>query len=429
MRVHGADGVDPTPATVADRGAVLSSDDSAPVRVPEPGEKALRFYRSGNVLWCLRVFWELLVPALVLFTGLSARIRNRAEQIGRNWLLAVMIYIGVFMALKYLVEFPLNCYQGFVRQHAFGLSNQTFGRWLGRSLKRLGVDTAVGAGFLWIPYWLMRKSPRRWWVYGWMATTAATAFMVFVTPLWIDPLFNQFGPVKDQALESDILALANRAGIEGARVFEVDKSADTKAVNAYVTGFMASKRIVLWDTLVARLDRRELLTVLGHEMGHYVLGHVRQGILLSAVLTFFGFYALYRVNGRLIVRFKERFGFDHVSDIASWPLVLLLLGIGQLALDPFILAFSRHVEREADRFALEITRDNHAAATAEVKLQAANLGVPRPGLVYTLWRASHPSSGERIDFANSYRPWATGEAPKYEHLFAPAKTNENSFLQ
>src|SRR5437667_8846614 len=179
----------------------------------------------------------------------------------------------------------------------------------------------------------MRKSPRRWWLHAWMAATGAGALMVFLTPVWIDPLFNRFGPMKDKALEADILALASRAGIPGSRVFEVDKSADTKAVNAYVTGFMASKRIVLWDTLVARLDRRELLTVLGHEMGHYVLGHVRQGVLLSAVLTFFGFYAFYRVNGRLIERFKERFGFDRVSDIASWPLILLLLGIGQLALD------------------------------------------------------------------------------------------------
>ena len=395
------------------------SDDSIPVPVPEPDEKAVRYYRSGNVLWCARALWELFVPALILFTGFSARMRDRAEHIGGNWFFALALYVVSFMAVNYLLEFPLNFYQGFVRQHAYDLSNQSFGRWFGHSLKRLGVDTATCAALLWIPYRVMGKSPRRWWFHAWMATTAATFFMVFITPVWIDPLFNRFGPMHDKDLEAEILALAERAGIEGSRVYEVDKSADTKAVNAYVTGFMGTQRIVLWDTLIAKLDRRELLTVTGHEIGHYALRHVLQGILLSSVLTFFGFYIFYRASGRLIGRFKQRFGFGHVSNFASWPLVLLCFGVGNLALDPFVLAFSRHVEHEADRFALELTRDNRAAATAEVKLQLANLGVPRPGLMYKLWRASHPPAGERIDFANAYKPWMTGGRLKYGHLFKP----------
>src|SRR5437762_1006404 len=352
----------------------LRSDDFDQVLVPEPGEKAMRFYRSGNALWCVRAFWELFVPALILFSGFSARIRDRVERIRRNWYLTVALYVVSFMVVKYLLDFPLACYQEFFRQHAYGLSNQSFGRWLSHSLTRLGVEIVVGAAFLWAPYWLMRKSPRRWWLHAWMAATGAGALMVFLTPVWIDPLFNRFGPMKDKALEADILALASRAGIPGSRVYEVDKSADTTAVNAYVTGFMGTKRIVLWDTLIAKLDRSELHTVVGHEIGHYALRHVLQGILLSSVLTFFGLYIFYRISGRLIGRFKERFGFGHVSNFASWPLVLLCFGVGNLALDPFVLAFSRHVEHEADRFALELTRDNHAAATAEVKLQLANLG-------------------------------------------------------
>jgi len=414
---------DTTLAEPATAGSVFPPDDSAPVPVPEPTEKAIRFYRSGNVLWCIRTVWELSVPALILFTGCSARLRHWAERTGGRWLFALAVYLVAFMALNYLLEFPLNCYQGFFRQHAYDLSNQSFGRWLGNSLKRLGVDTTVYAGFLWIPYLLMRSSPRRWWLYSWMAATAGTVFMVFITPVWIDPLFNQFSPMKDKALEAEILALAERAGIEGSRVFEVEKSTDTKAVNAYVTGFMGTKRIVLWDTIIAKLDRRELLVVMGHEIGHYVLRHLLQGILLSSALTFFGLYVFYRVSGRLIGRFKARFGFDRISDIASWPFILLFFSVGNLALDPFILAFSRHLEHEADRFALEITRDNHADATASVKLQIQNLSVPRPGLMYKLWRASHPPVGERIDFANAYQPWMKGEGLKYEHLFRPSKTN------
>ena len=233
--------------------------------------------------------------------------------------------------------------------------------------------------------------------------------MVFITPVWIDPLFNKFSPLKDKALEAEIVALAERSGIRESRVYEVEKSADTKAVNAYVTGFMGTKRIVLWDTIIAKLDRRELLAVMGHEIGHYVLRHVLLGILFSSALTFLGLYIFYRVNGRLIDRFKARFGFERLTDIASWPFILLFFTVGNLALDPFILAFSRHLEHEADRFALEITRDNHADATASIKLQIENLSVPRPGLFYKLWRASHPSVGERIDFANTYKPWLKGE--------------------
>jgi Zn-dependent protease with chaperone function len=411
----------------ADPGVVFPSDDSAPVPVPAPSETAIRFYRSGNVLWCLRTLWELGLPAVILLSGFSARLRDWAGRAGRTWFFALVIYVVAFTVLKYVLEFPLDCYQGFFRQHAYGLSNQSFGRWLGNSLKRLGVETGLGASFLWIPYWLMRRSPRRWWLYTWMATTAATVFMAFLTPILIDPLFNQFSPLKDKALEADVLALAQRAGIEGSRVYEVAKSADTKALNAYVTGFMGTKRIVLWDTLIAKLDRRELMTVLGHEIGHYVLRHVLQGILFSAVLTWLGLYVFYRVSGRLIGRFKALFGFEGVSDIASWPLILVCFTAADLALSPPILAFSRHLEHEADRFALEITRDNHADATASVKFQSQNLGVPRPGLFYTLWRASHPSVGERIDFANGYRPWANGGRSKYEDLFKPAgagRTNE-----
>ena len=404
----------------ADR-AISPSDDS--VLVPEPGERANRFYRTGNLFWCIRAFWDLFVPALILFTGVSAGLGAWTERIGRKWFFAVTIYIVVFAALKYVLEFPLNCYLGFFRQQAYDLSNQTFSHWLATSFKHLAVEMTVCAGFVWIPYLFMRKSPRRWWLYIWAATTVATVFVVCVAPVWIDPLFNRFGPMKNRVLEADILALAKRAGIEAHRVYEVDKSADTKTVNAYVTGFLKTKRIVLWDTMIVRLNRRELLTVMGHEMGHYVLGHVWQGIMLSAVLTFVGFHVFYRVNDRLINRFRERFGFNRVSNIASWPLILLCLRVSHLALNPFILGFSRHLEHEADRFALEITRDNHAAATAFAKEQAENLSVPRPGGMYKLWRATHPPAGERIDFANSYRPWENGGLLKYGHLFTAPETN------
>ena len=149
---------------------------------------------------------------------------------------------------------PLDYYEGFVRQHAYGLSNQTRGKWWSeRSRARSSACVVVGVLFLWVPYLLLRKSPRRWWLY---TAAAAIPFIVvlLVTPIWIAPLFNKFGPMKDKALETQILALADRAGIEGSRVFEVNKSVDTKTLNAYVAGFRQTKRIVLWDTIIAALD-------------------------------------------------------------------------------------------------------------------------------------------------------------------------------
>jgi Zn-dependent protease with chaperone function len=232
---------------------------------------------------------------------------------------------------------------------------------------------------------------------------------MLVKPIWIDPLFNHFGPLKNQALERSILALAQRAGIEGSRVFEVEKSVDTKAVNAYVTGVFGTKRIVLWDTLIAKLGEKELLFVMAHEMGHYVLGHVVRSILLSALVTLAGLYLVDRVGRMVIGRFSASLQFDRLSDVAAVPLLLLLLHASSLVLSPIALAYSRYQEHEADRFALELTRTNHSGATAFIKLQQENLSIPRPGFLYKTFRATHPSIGDRIDFCNSYKPWQIGQ--------------------
>jgi STE24 endopeptidase len=229
--------------------------------------------------------------------------------------------------------------------------------------------------------------------------------------------------MKNKALEAQILALAERAGIAGSRVFEVDKSVDTEAVNAYVTGFGQSKRIVLWDTIIAKLGRRELLYVMGHEMGHYVLGHIPRSIAFFSLLILATFYAAHRTAGSVLRRWRERIGFSELADVASLPLILLLAGLFSLLVTPLAMSYSRWQEHESDRFGLELTHDNHAAALAFVELQTENLGNPRPGWLYKLWRSSHPPIGERIDFCNSYRPWQTGEPQAYQQLIHPPAAN------
>src|SRR5262249_2809468 len=225
--------------------------------------------------------------------------------------------------------------------HAYGLSNQTFGKWLGDSLKTLLLGLAAGCLFLWVPYVLLDKSPHRWWLYTGLLAAPFILLVVFIAPIWVAPLFNDFGPMQDKALEARILHLAERAGIDGSRVYEEDKSVDTKAVNAYVTGFLGTKRIVLWDTLLAKLPEREILFIMGHEMGHYVLNHVLQGVLFSSLLVLVTLFAVHRTAGPLIRRYRARWGFDRLADVASLPLIFLLVNLFSLIVVPVGLAFSR----------------------------------------------------------------------------------------
>jgi Zn-dependent protease with chaperone function len=273
---------------------------------------------------------------------------------------------------------------------------------------------------LWIPYLLLRRSPKRWWLYAGLASIPIATLVLVITPIWVDPLFNDFGPMKDTALEARILSLARRVGIEGSRVYEVDKSVDTRTLNAYVTGVGSTKRIVLWDTILTRLEPEQVLFVTAHEMGHFVLRHTLTFILGTAALITLSLYVVHRIAGSLIVRFSRRFGFEQLSDLASFPLLLLLGSIVSLVLIPVLLTLSRYQEHEADRFALEVTRDNRTAATTFVRLQEENLSVPRPGPLYMLWRGSHPALGDRIDFANRYRPWESKDRLRYDRLVRPA---------
>lgn len=393
------------PATPAPAAAVEAVDEDAPVAVPEASEKAMQFYRTGMGFWAFNRVWGILLPAVVLFSGLSARLRNVASGNGRwGWFVTVALFVPLYMLLVALIDLPLVFYQGYVRLHAYGLSNQTLAKWARDHFLALAVDAGVGVLVGWGVYALLRRAPRRWWLWTALGSIPFLLLGMLVMPIWIDPLFNDFGPMKDKGLERSILNLAEKAGIASGRVFEVNKSEDTKAVNAYVTGFLGSKRIVLWDTLLAKLNEREVLFVMAHEMGHYVLGHVVRSILLSFVVTLIGLYFVNRTAHALIDRFRARLGFADLADVASVPLILTLLHVATLFLMPVAMAYSRYQEHEADRFALDLTRMKHSGATAFVKLQQENLGNPRPGWVYRTFRASHPSIGERIDFCNAYRP-------------------------
>jgi STE24 endopeptidase len=386
------------------------------VEVPEPSELALQYHRSGNVLWTLGLALSLFIPGLLLFSGISARLRATAVRWGRRWYPSLAIYAVLFILITSLMAFPLAYYEGFVRQHAYGLSNESFQSWAADWLKSVALSGVGLALVIWIPYLLLRRSPERWWLYAGLATLPLVTLLLVVSPAWIDPLFNDFRRLKDPALEQRIITLAERAGIPESRVYQVNKSVETKTVNAYVTGVAATKRIVLWDTILAKLEPDQIEFVVAHEIGHFVLHHVLASIVLATVLATVSFYVIHRVAGRLLLRFGPRFGFYRLSDPASLPLLVLLGTVVSLIVTPLVIAFRRHQEHEADRFALELTRNNRAAALAFVRIQEENLAVPRPGPLYMMWRASHPSLAERVEFANHYRPWDEGKPLRYGEL-------------
>lgn len=383
------------------------------VAVPGASEQAMAYYQTGIALWILGGLVGLLVPAAILFTGVSARMRDLARRVSTRWPVVVPVYFLLFMLAISVANLPLAFYGDYVVEHRFGLSNQSLGKWLADAAIGAVIAFVIGSLVLLALYRLLAASPRRWWL--WLGLLAIPFVLVasLIGPIWVEPLFNRFGPMQDRALEAKILALAERAGIERGRVFEVAKSEDTKTTNAYVTGILGTERIVLWDTLIAKLDERELLTVMGHEMGHYVLGHGWMAILFSCALFMLAFYGAHRLSRALLARYSARFGFDRLDDIASLPLLMLSAGLVLVLARPLVNAVSRHMEWEADRFALEITQDNRAAASGFAKSVRDNLEVPRPYRWVSLLRASHPTLADRIEFANTYRPWETGEPLRY----------------
>ncbi len=413
-----ASGANPAPTAPSPVSAAAAAAETGPVPIPEPTEKALKYYRSGNKLWVVETLWGFAIPLVILFTGFSARIRTLATRLsGGRWFLTIALFAVLYGLVGFVIDLPLAYCTGFARPHAYGLSDQLPSKWWGDAFKGLGVGLVLSALALWIPYLLLKKSPKRWWLYTAIVAVPLVILLQMISPVFIDPLFNKFGPMKDKALERKILALADRAGISGGKVYEVDKSVDTKTVNAYVNGFGQTKRIVLWDTTIKKLKPEEVLFVMGHEMGHYVLGHVRQLVVLISFLILIGLLAVHLSANGMIARFKDRLGFESLSDVASLPLLSLIFSLVFFVLTPAVFVFTRHIEHEADRFGLEITRDSRNAATAFVKLQEENLAIPRPGPVYKFFRQSHPPLGERIDFANEYKPWAAGQPLTYGKLF------------
>jgi len=367
----------------------------------------IRHSRLSDVLYFVDFAYSIGALLLVLGAGWSARFRDAAERATKKKFVAAMIYFLCLILALTVIQFPLSFYAGYVVPHQFDLTEQSFASWMGDFGKALAVDVVIGSVIAALALLVIRKI-RRWWVVLWVGSIPLIVLAVIAVPLIIDPLFNKFEPLRDEVLKRALLEEASKAGIEGSRVYQVDKSKQTKTMNAYVTGLGPTKRIVMWDTLLQKMDHDEVLVVMGHEMGHYVLHHIWKGIAFGVLVSLLGFFLAQKAYERGLVRWGGRWGVAERGDPAALPWLLVVATVITFLSSPVSNSFSRHIEHQADIFGLELTHMNEPMASAFVKFAEDSKVDPNPPRFIEWWRYSHPSLGRRIEFVLHYRPWEEG---------------------
>lgn len=369
-----------------------------------------RYANTRMWLSLIDPLYAVLVGLLILFSGLAARMRDVAEKVTRSRYVHTLVFLVLYTAVVAVLTLPLSWYAGYALEHQYGLSNQSLSEWATEQLKSAGVGVLFFGviPLVWLAYRAIRER-RHWWAWLGAGTLPVIVFAVLIQPVVIDPMFNEFKPLEDKVLEARVLELAERTGIPGRNVYQVDKSEQTNKLNAYVNGFGVSQRVVFWDTIIAAMDHDELAFVAGHEMGHYVLGHVWKTLAFLTLLSFLLFFLTAKFMTWMIGRFGDRWGFTEPHDLASLPLFAMLIAVFGFFVQPAVYAFSRYQERQADMYALEVTHMNDAGARAFLKLGAQNRSNPEPSTLQTWLLWTHPPLVERVRFMQSYRPWEEGE--------------------
>ena len=265
--------------------------------------------------------------------------------------------------------------------------------------------------FVWIPYALIARSSRRWWLYAGAISVPVTFFALIVLPVWIDPLTTSYRPLADKSLYAEIEALAVRCGVDHIPVF-------VGGHDTTVVGLGPTNRIILGENWLPNKKPDQLLVTVGHELKHYVMGDNYMSIAVISGVLLLGFLMTHVLGNALIARYHARFGFNDLSDPASLPLAVLILTLSWLCILPLFNWYGRHIEFEADRFSLELTHENHGMAQMEADYIAGG-DVPDWGPFFRIFRATHPTDGERIRFANSYHPWEHGGPLVYGDVCKP----------
>jgi STE24 endopeptidase len=411
----------PTPATVGQGAPVLTTHFQASkiTRYSLPPDLYRKAINLGKIRFRLALLgfpYSLIVLWLILHWKLAPKYRSWAEAFSRKRFLQCVIFAPLLLFTTAVLTLPLDIYGESVEKQ-YGISIQGWASWSWDWIKAELIFLVVSTFLVWLLYAVIRRSPRRWWFYFWLVSLPIGLCLVFLQPWVIDPLFHKFEPLqqKDPALVAALEPMVRRAGenIPPERMFWMQASNKTNAINAYVAGIGASKRIVVWDTTIQKMNTPQIVYVVGHEMGHYVLHHIPKGLTLFALMLLVLFYLGYRLVGWVLVRWGLGWRIRALDDWASLPVLLLLITILFFVAMPAFMVVSRYFEHQADQYGLEVTHgltpdSGQVAAQAFEVLGESALSNPEPNPIDVFLFYTHPGIPDRIRFSLTYDPWANG---------------------
>ncbi len=374
---------------------VVAATDAYLAKVPAEKKAQSDAYFEGGY-WL--ILWDFLyaaaVSVLLLSTHLSARMRSFAERITPYQPLRTFAYWAQYLVVTFVVGAPLAVYEGFIREHQYGLATQTFGPWLGDQLKTFAVTLFLGGFAIAVLFGIVRRLPRTWHIWGAVAAFALVAVQAMIFPVFIAPLFNQYTKLDDPAIREPILSLARANGIPATEVYKVDASRQSTRISANVSGFLGTERITLNDNLLTRATLPEIMSVMGHEMGHYVLNHAYKGLLVFLIVLAVFFAGMRRALEWSLGRWGARWEIRGVSDPAVLPLAVLIISIFSFLYTPIGNTVTRTMEYEADMYGLNAVRQPDGFA--DIALKLAEYRKLSPGPLEEMIFFDHPSGRTRI---------------------------------
>ncbi|MBL7157731.1 MAG: M48 family metallopeptidase [Candidatus Omnitrophica bacterium] len=347
-------------------------------------------------------FLDLLIGALYLILFqffLSFQLKESVFNITPNFYFAFTIYLAAFSLFYYAATFPLNLYSSFVLEHKFKLSNQGFLDWFKDDIKGGILSLFIFLAFMQVLYLLLRHFSATWWIWIAFVWFIATVIFAKIAPIVIVPLFFKYSPVES-SLKTKIFELSKKCGMKILDVYKIDFSKKTKKLNAALVGLGKTRRVILADNLVEEFTDREIMGVMAHEFAHHKLFHMWKIISFAFLATFISFYVLYLLSIKIVVLFKA----DGIYDMAIFPFFALVLSLTGFFTMPAKNAFSRRLERSADIFALEVTKDRDSFISLMNKLSSRNLADPNPSKLVKFLFYDHPPISERIELAENYKP-------------------------
>jgi STE24 endopeptidase len=364
-------------------------------------ERSDAYFEGGYWL----ILWNFLLATaisfLLLASHFSARLRDFSERITKIKNFQIVCYAIPYLLLVYALSFPLNVYENFFREHQYGLATQSFVPWFREQLVGL-VLTLVGGTLLVVGlYAVFRRAPRTWWIWGTVVMIAFAGALVFLAPVYIEPLFNTYKPLTDQEIRDPILAMAQANEIPVKQVFEVDASRQTTRVSANVSGLLGTTRVALNDNLLKQCTLPEIRTVMAHEMGHYVLNHGAKLLTYLGILILIGFALTRILFDAAVKRWGEKWRIRGIADPAGLPLLALICSTLLFFATPVLNTVVRITEREADAFGINTSREPDGMAKVALKLGVYRKLDPTPLEEFIFF--DHPSGRARIRMAMDWK--------------------------